>query len=179
MISAAFVARFRHFWRRPTVVPQRQPQTTRYIPSVMPVTAAAFTVQVSRPDAQMPVTVLAAQGVLDRESCTVFLAAATQLYAQGCRRLLIDLRNVTRIELAGRFALYNVARLYAGQTLLDPEAGWQVLHDATTGDSATRYRATPVLAPTALAAFLQQANLSHNLAIYSDRTSALAACPGI
>lgn len=176
MINATFVSRFQHFWRRPTTTRRRHPQIMRFATPLASDATAAFTLCVSRPDGQTPVTVLVAQGVLDRQSCTAFLATASNLYTQGCRRLLIDLRGVTRIELAGRFALHNIARLYAGQPLLDPEAGWRVLHDAATSDRPTHYLATPVLAAPTLAAFLQQADLGRNLAVYADRGHALAAC---
>lgn len=176
MINVTLVSRFQHLWRRPMLAHRRQPPISRSASSLASDATAAFRLNVSRPDGQTPVTVLMAQGVLDRQSCTAFLATATDLYAQGCRRLLIDLRGVTRVELAGRFALHNIARLYAGQPLLDPETGWRGLHAATNGDSTTCYHATPVLAPPTLATFLQQAALGHSLALYADRASALAAC---
>lgn len=178
MINATFVSRFQHFWRRPATVRQRPPQITRSTAVVTAGATAAFNICVSRPDAQTPFTVLVVQGVLDRQSCTAFLTAANELYTQGCRRLLIDLRGVTRIELAGRFALHNVARLYAGQPLLDPEAGWHGLHDAThaaiSGEKTIHYLSTPVLAVPPLAAFLRQADLGRNLAVYANRDHALA-----
>jgi hypothetical protein len=53
------------------------------------------------------------------------IEAANTHYSQGRRGLLLDLRQTSQIELSGLFALLNIARLYSGESLLDPEEGWE------------------------------------------------------
>ena len=165
MISTAFVARFQHLWKRQT-------QTDHAARPVAASAPPALTCSVTLLVTPAPLTVLTAQGVLDRRTCATLLARAGELYAQGCRRLLVDLRGVTRIELAGHFALHNVARLYHGEPLLDPEEGWAVLHGAAT--VVTGYDRVQLLASSPLATVIQQAELCRHLAVYPDLASALA-----
>lgn len=165
MINTAFVARFQHFWKR----------SAQTVHTTLPVAAGApspLTCRVMQLVDPASITVLAAQGVLDRRTCAAFLARAGELYAQGCRRLLVDLRGVTRIELAGHFALHNIARLYHGEPLLDPEQGWTALHGAATG--VTECDRVQLLASPALATVIQQADLCRHLAVYPDLASAVA-----
>jgi hypothetical protein len=78
----------------------------------------------------IPVTVVEVHGVLDRKGYEAFITRATELHQAGADQLLIDLRFVTGLELSGLFALYSVARLYAGGELLDPAVGWEALRSA-------------------------------------------------
>lgn len=165
MISTTFVARLQHFWKRQT-------QTDHAARPVAVSAPPALTCSVTRLVVPAPITVLAAQGVLDRRTCAAFLARAAELYTQGCRCLLVDLRGVTRIELAGYFALHNMARLYQGEPLLDPEEGWSVLHGATAG--VTGCDRVQLLASPVQAVAIQQADLCRHLVVYPNLASALA-----
>jgi hypothetical protein len=177
MVNTNFVTRFQQFWGRPSAARHHQAQTERRGLPVAADPLSPLALRVTPLDLQTPLTVLTAQGVLDRHTCAAFLACAADLYAQGCRRLLIDLCGVTRIELAGRFALHNIARLYCGEALLDLEDGWHALHRATSLVSAPLCDRVQVLASPALAAILQQADLCGNLAVYPDLAAAVAAYP--
>jgi hypothetical protein len=105
--------------------------------------------------------------VLDRRTVEAFIGCAADLYDQGCSRLIVDLHEMTRIELSGVFALHNIARLFGGEALLNPEDGWAVLRRAAV---------TKLLAPASVVArAIEQASICQALEIYPDLASAIAA----
>ena len=70
-----------------------------------------------------PVTILQAQGELDRFTYLDLINKARELYENGQRRLIVDMSGVREVGLSGFFALYSVAMLFRGQKPLDPEGG--------------------------------------------------------
>jgi hypothetical protein len=139
-------------------------------------TAEGLTLYIRQECQPVPVTVLELHGALDRKGYEAFIATATKLHQEGARRLLIDLRFVTGLELAGLFALYSVARLYAGEALLDPAVGWAALrraaeeHLPALGKHFKLARASPQVERV-----LQQASFGRTLPRYPDLPLALAA----
>src|SRR5436190_23854954 len=103
MINTALVARVQQFWGRRA---KARGKSVRPMFAPMPIAPAApapLTLVATQPDPQTPITRLEVKGVLDRRTFEALVARAADLYAQGCRRLIVDLRATTRIELAGRF----------------------------------------------------------------------------
>lgn len=139
-------------------------------------TPAVFTLLVSQPTGVPQTSVLHVTGVLDHLSYEVFIDRAAALHRLGNRRLIIDLRQTTRIELSGLFALHSIARLYGGERLLDPEVGWMALQ-AATGHMTTAMQAhIKLLAPSpAVARAIQHTSFSRFLEIYTDLPAVLAA----
>lgn len=75
--------------------------------------------------------VLAATPHLDRNTYASLIAGATALYAQGHRRLAIDLCHTARIEQSGLFALYCVHLIFQGEQPPDPAGGMHAIRQAT------------------------------------------------
>lgn len=64
-----------------------------------------------------------AGGVLDRNSCDLFLAQTQQLYQQGVRSLTLDLGDVTELTLSGVYALHGAAKIFNGERHVESEYG--------------------------------------------------------
>lgn len=118
---------------------------------------------------------LTVEGTLSCYTYTVLIETANQHYQQGRRYLLLDLRQTTRIELSGLFALYNVARLYSNQSLLDPEAGWAGLHHLAEDVTPALGERVKLLAPSpVVVAALERANFCRFFTYYPDLDTALS-----
>ena len=117
-------------------------------------------------------------GALDCFSYEALIEHATALYGRGRRNLLLDLRQTTQIGLSGLFALLSIARLYSGQSLLDPETGLAGLRQAAEAVTPALGERVKLLAPSpAAAAALQGARFCQVFTHYPDLATALAAFP--
>lgn len=172
MMSTALVSRFQQFWGQyVATAPQPSP-----LASITPAaTAATMTINVISPDPIHPIKRIQIKGSLDRRADEAFVTNATALYRQGCRRLIVDLTATTQLDLAGRFALYNVARLFADVGLLNPEAGWAVLHQAEEPLPVALGDRVKLVATPALARLIRQHTFCQELSIYPTMDSACAA----
>jgi hypothetical protein len=175
MMNTTLVARVQQFWGRRAEAQAKTVRTTFAPTPAVPDAPATLTLVATQPDPQAEITVLEVKGVLDRRTFEAFIARAADLYAQGCRGLIVDLRGTTRIELAGRFALHNIARLYSGEALLNPEGGWKELHGAATAVTAAMSERVKLLAPPTVAGAIQQDSFCDFLEVYTDLVSAIAA----
>ncbi|MCL4863538.1 MAG: hypothetical protein KJZ93_29305 [Caldilineaceae bacterium] len=156
---------------------QHQPTPTGGAPTVER-SACPSTVRVTLLHGWPTGACLQVTGALDRFNYQALIENATTLYGQGRRHLLIDLRQTTRIELSGLFALLSIARLYSGQTLLDPESGLAGLRRAAeTATPALGERVKLLASSPVAAAALQRAHFCQFFAHYSDLETALVAFP--
>ncbi|MFN8495018.1 MAG: hypothetical protein U0350_45865 [Caldilineaceae bacterium] len=138
-----------------------------------------LTVRISLPPGQTAVGCLAIAGELNRHTYTSLIEVASSHYDQGWRALVLDLRQTTQIELSGLFALLSIARLYSGQSLLDPEAGWMGLHWAAEEITPALGERVKLIAPSpAAAAALERANFCHSFTRYPDLDAALKTIRG-
>ncbi|MCE7982291.1 MAG: hypothetical protein DYG89_13935 [Caldilinea sp. CFX5] len=150
-------------------------------PTTMVETAAAdkpvlLALQASLPAGRTDVVCLAVAGELTRHTYTSLIEVARRHYQQGQRYLLLDLRQTTQIELSGLFALLSIARLYSGQTLLDPEAGWAGLHTAVEEIApALRQRVKLITPSPAAVAALERASFCGCFTHYPDVDTAIRA----
>ena len=116
-------------------------------------------------------------GAINCHSYESLIASAVALHKEGCRRLLLDLRQTSKIELSGLFALLNIARLYAGEALLDPELGWSALHAAAAEVTPTLGEHVKLLAPAPeVHQTICSASFCGFFDIYTELDVALAAC---
>jgi hypothetical protein len=130
------------------------------------------------PLGQTAVVCLAVEGELNCHTYTSLIETASAHYHQGRRYLLLDLHQTTQIELSGLFALLSIARLYSGQPLLEPEAGWLALRQGTESASPALGERVKLLAPSpAAVAALEQASFCRYLTCYSDLETAITALP--
>lgn len=74
------------------------------------------------------IAILSFQGNLDRLTYHELINKARELYESGYRILVLDMRNIPNLGLAGSFALYSAAMLFNGDTPLDPVGGLKALH---------------------------------------------------
>jgi hypothetical protein len=139
-------------------------------------TAAPTTLRpsVSHSPGQTVIVLLPAKPVLDYRTYQEFIADAATLYAQGTRRLIIDLRGTTQIELSGLFALHNIARLYSGKELLDATDGWNALKATAFAPAKGAYLGMKLLASPAVAIAIRQTSLRHFLEVYDELSAAMA-----
>src|SRR4029453_8787495 len=104
-----------------------------------------------------------------------FVACVANLYAGGCRRLIVDLQATTRVELSGLFALHSVTRLFNGEAMPNSESGWGALHESVGLVSTTPSEEVKLLAPPpAVARAIEQSSLCQPLKVYPDLASASA-----
>jgi hypothetical protein len=78
---------------------------------------------VNQVQGMIPVTILQAQGELNRFTFEDLINKARELYENGQCRLIVDMSEVGEVSLSGVFALYSVAVLFRGEKPLDPEGG--------------------------------------------------------
>lgn len=130
-------------------------------------------------DGLAPTRLLRWHGPLNYRTYLEVIVAAQALHATGVRRLLIDLEGVTSLELSGLFALHNVARLFAGASLLDPEVGWVGLRAATEEIPSALTGRVKLIAPSQAAEqSLRNSALGRCLEVYPDVATAVAALDG-
>lgn len=82
------------------------------------------------------ITTLCLSGELTHKSTATFADTARAAYAAGATALVVDLAGVSKLSMAGLFALHNAARLVAGAPLLDPDDGWSALRAMQAGTIA-------------------------------------------
>lgn len=146
------------------------------LPVVDTPTPARLQLSWSLPEEQPHITMMQVGGELNRHTYIDLIEAAVDCHIKGGRSLLLDLRQVRRVELAGLFALHSIARLYAGESLLDPEAGWVMLRSAAERVTPAMSQQVKLLAPPpAIAQVIQNAALCHFLEQYNDLDKALNA----
>ena len=74
------------------------------------------------------IAILSFQGDLDRLTYHKLINKATELYDNGYRNLVLDMRGIPNLGLSGSFALYSAATLFNGDTPLDPVGGLKALY---------------------------------------------------
>jgi anti-anti-sigma regulatory factor len=120
--------------------------------------------------------VLALDGELDASNFRELIATGTGLYADGVRRLVLELSDLAYMSSSGIVALHSLALIFRGQQPPDPEAGWAAIH-AVSADTAEGTRADQVrlVAPTAaVESVLERTGLGRILPVFGDRDAALA-----
>lgn len=116
-------------------------------------------------------------GELDRFTYEALIQTAADLYTRGRRNLLLDLRQTTRIELSGLFALLSIAHLYSGKPLPDPQEGWVALRSAAEGATPTMGQRVKLLATPAVTQMIRMVSFCDIFEIYTDPEIASAAFP--
>ena len=122
------------------------------------------------------VAVLALDGELDASNYRELIATGSGLYADGARRLVLDLSKLSYMSSSGIVALHSLALIFRGQQPPDPEAGWSAFHavssDTDEGAAADQVR---LVAPTpTIDSILERTGLKRILPVYADRDAAIA-----
>lgn len=122
------------------------------------------------------VAVVALDGELDASNYRELIATGQGLYADGARRLVLDLAGLTYMSSSGIVALHSLALVFRGQEPPDPEAGWSAFHavsaDTSEGNPVDQVR---LVGPTpAIRTVLERTGLNRILPAFADREAALA-----
>ena len=95
------------------------------------------------------------------------------LYAEGTRRLVLDLSGLSYMGSSGLVALHSLAVLLRGEEPPDPEYGWSALH--SVGQEAGAGSAVKIAgARSSVDRVLDRTGLKRFFEVYPDRAAALA-----
>jgi len=81
-------------------------------------------ITISQQQGRVPVTIVHLEGKLDSTSFQSLINEAKNLFDGGSRQLILDMTKLTYISSAGIVALHSIAKLFRGESMPDPEAGW-------------------------------------------------------
>ena len=121
------------------------------------------------------VAVLELEGELDASNYRELVAAGEQLYGEGVRTLVLDLKDLEYMSSSGIVALHSLALVYRGEAPHDPDAGWEALHavraDADRGDRHDELR---LAAPNEeIDVVLDRTGMKQIMPVFADRAAAI------
>jgi stage II sporulation protein AA (anti-sigma F factor antagonist) len=120
------------------------------------------------------VAVIALDGELDASNFRELVDAGRQLYADGVRRLVLDMAGLTYMASSGIVAIHSLVLVFRGREAPDPEAGWDAIHAAglSTDQAIDEVR---LAAPRPnIERVLDRTGLAQMLPVHPDREAALA-----
>lgn len=124
--------------------------------------------------ARVPVTILRLSGDVDGSNFQTVIQKAVELNRQGARDLVIDLAEVRYTSSAGLVALHNIARLFNGLEMPDPENGWRAIRMVGEAREAGIQTHVKLLSPQPrVAAVLEQTGLNAYFPIFTDQAAAV------
>jgi anti-anti-sigma regulatory factor len=127
-----------------------------------------------RPSAD--VVVMGLDGELDASNYRDLIERGRQVYADGARRLVLDLARLAYMSSSGIVALHSLAMIFRGQQPPDPEDGWSAFHsvDADTSTGVVVDQVHLVAPGPGIATNLARTGLDRILPIFPDLETALA-----
>ncbi len=129
-----------------------------------------------RPAAYPALAIVQVQGSVDGSNYQQLIQQGETMYAQGTRRIILDLSECAYMSSSGLVALNALTKLMRGESAPNTEDGWAVLKtldDARSPNGETR---VALVNPTArVDRVLDLAGLKTMLPIFPDTASALAA----
>ena len=118
------------------------------------------------------VAVVSLEGELDASNFQDLIATGRQLYADGIRRLVLDLSGLRYMGSSGLVALHSLAVLLRGEEPPDPEFGWSAIHSIGTGDDAQQH--VKLVGPQPqVDRVLERTGLKRYFEVHADRATAL------
>lgn len=125
--------------------------------------------------APVPVTILSVVGKLDASNYEQVIAHGKALHAEGARRLLIDLSDLSFMGSSGIVALHTVTLLMLGEPAPEPESGWSALRALDHSHGPGPQAAVKLLSPQPkIADMLAVTGMDTYYQIFADREAALA-----
>jgi anti-anti-sigma regulatory factor len=123
------------------------------------------------------VAVVAIEGELDASNYEGLIETVRGLYANGTRRVILDLSGLTYMASSGLVALYSIVQVLRGQEPPDPESGWSAFHalgeSLESGASEEEVRLAGV--QPSVERVLQRTGMDKLFPTYPDRAAAIAA----
>jgi anti-anti-sigma regulatory factor len=131
---------------------------------------------VDHAQARVPVTIVRIKGNLDGSNYQTLIDQAKELYAAGARDMLIDLSGCDYVSSAGLVALHSIVKMLRGEAPVDPESGWDALHDIDRDSGKVQSLHLRLLNPQPrVNHVLEIAGMKNFLPIYTDVQTAIAA----
>jgi len=87
-------------------------------------------ITLSQMQGRVPVTAIHLDGKLDSNSFQRLIEEAKKAYDGGVRDMVLDMSKLTYISSAGIVSLHTVAKLLRGESMPDPERGWNAIRSA-------------------------------------------------
>ncbi len=133
-------------------------------------------ISVSSAQGKVPVSVLAVAGRLDGQNYQELIGKAKELYEAGTRNVLLDLSGLTYISSAGIVALHTMALMLRGESVPDPEQGWNAVKSADRTRESGVQRHLKLLNPRPeITSVLDMVGFTAFFHIFTDRDQAIAA----
>lgn len=130
-------------------------------------------------EGKVPVNILHVSGRIDASNFNKLIEKTRQLFAGDAEYLLLDLGDCDFLSSSGLFALHNMALMAHHLEPLDPEDGWQALHNMSKElDRDLKANFKIVNLQPKVARTLNISGLLPFLDIYSDSDEALKAFGG-
>ena len=121
------------------------------------------------------VTVMRLDGQLDGSNYRSVIAKASDLYGQGSRRLIVDLRSLSFMSSAGLTALHSMALQFSGEPPVDPDSGWEALRTVGRArDAGIKHQVKLVAPQPSVANSLEITGMDAMFDFYPDVQSAVA-----
>jgi anti-anti-sigma regulatory factor len=122
------------------------------------------------------VAVLALDGELDGSNFQQVIEAGRAALDAGASRVVIDLGGLTYMGSSGLVAIHSIALLTRGHEPIDPDDGWQAIHDIGSEASDPGDPTVHLAAPgPSVSRVLERSGMASLFPVYADRASALAA----
>src|SRR5262245_19824230 len=121
--------------------------------------------------------VIALDGELDASNFEGLIETVRGLYANGVRRLVLDLSELRYMASSGLVALYSIVQVLRGEEPPDPESGWSAFHalgetlEAGTSEDEVRLAGVQ----PSVERVLQRTGMDKLFPSYPDRAAAVAA----
>jgi anti-anti-sigma regulatory factor len=120
--------------------------------------------------------ILGLDGELDASNFQSVIDTASGLYADGARRLVVDLSSLSYMSSSGLVCLHALALLFRGLPPPDPDAGWDAIHSiGLDADAGERVAEVKLVSPQPnVARVLDRTGLGRYFEVHQDRASAIA-----
>ena len=121
------------------------------------------------------VTIMRLDGQLDGSNYRSVIAKSSELYGQGSRRLVVDLKALSFISSAGLTALHSMALQFSGEPPVDPDSGWEALRTVGRArDVGMKHQVKLVDPQPNVARALEITGIDAMFDVYPDVQSAVA-----
>ena len=131
-------------------------------------------ITVSKEQGRIPVTILRVVGQLDGQTYQQLIDKTREEYAAGAQTMLLDLGDLTYISSAGLVSLHTIALLLRGESLPDPENGWNALKSMDrTRDGGVQKNLKLLNPRPEVSSVLDMVGFSAFFEVFTDRQKAI------
>jgi anti-anti-sigma regulatory factor len=132
-------------------------------------------IKVSQTKGKVPVTIIEPRGDVDGANYRCLIDKAHELWDQGVRDVLVDLRQVPYMSSSGLVALHNIAVMLRGEEPPDPAGSWAALRAFDRERQRGRQAHLKLLGPRdKVGRVLEMAGFTRFIEVHTDLDVALA-----